>query len=384
MALSPSQFKDKIERVKRNADIKLVIESTGAQPVHANAAKGEYTYHAPYRQDDKPSLKISVPLQSFVDYGFKEEYRGDVIELTRLIHGHGDKNAMPFFEAVKWLERFSGASVAPKAIKPAGDQKKPSRDASYEGERFQIVGAKPISTKSHPNNLDYIKARRISLAVASRHLLVITYRDNAAPIDDPLGRQRYAIGIRNDAGGYDLRMPSLTSNFKMSLGPKGVTTYLGDPAAQIGHVFNGQFDFMTLLEMKGEAQPYHPTIVSNSDSLMVKAAQTIKAHPQLQHVKTWHVWEDNDDSGKRSTQAFIGELNKEDTAYDVYTVNHLYEPHKDLNNFWMDAQPQERTALMHKVRGTVPVVQKSYDTSVSAEARRTHDERIKKSPPKLF
>lgn len=369
MALSASKFKEKIDRVKRSVDIKLVIESTGSQPAFSNPAKGEYTYHAPYRQDDKPSLKISVPLQSFVDYGCKEEWRGDVIELTRLIHGQGDKNAMPFFEAVKWLENFSGSSVAPKAISPVHGQIRPSREASYLGDRFTFVKATPVTRKSHPNTLDYItKNRQISLKVASRHLQVVTYRDNAAPADDPLGRQRYAIGSRNDAGGWDIRTPS-NGNFKISLGAKGVTTYLGHPKADTGHLFNGQFDFLTRLEMTGEETPHNPTIVSNSDSMMAEAARTIKEHPHLQHVKRWYVWQDNDDSGEKATQAFIAELNGGTADFEVYTVNHWYEPYKDLNKFWTDADPHEKTALTRNFKG-IAAGPKFYDSSATAEARR--------------
>lgn len=383
--LSRTQFNAKIERVKQSVNIKDVIESTGVQPVYSNTAKGEYTYNAPYREDIEPSLKISVPLQSFIDHGGREIWRGDVIELTRIIHGHGDKNAYPFFKAVEWLETFSGSSVAPKAIQPAQLQKKPSRDTSFEGDRFVLVNAKPVTAKTHPANRDYItETRKISLRVASRYLHVITYRDQAAPLDDQYDGLRYGIGGPNDVGGWEVRAASRNSDFKMALGKKGVSTFLGHPDATNGHIFNGRFDFMTRLEITGENEPYCPTIVTNSDSLMIEAAQTIKSHPQLQQIKTWHVWQDNDESGDRSTQAFIGELNKEGSDYSVYTVNHWYEPHNDLNKCWTDAPADQITKLKATLTGNVSPVQKSYDTSASAEMRRTIDSRHDNNQLKIF
>jgi len=370
MALSRENFRQKVDKVKQSVDIKDVIESTGARAVSGNASKGEYLYHAPYRRDDKASLKINTLEQVFVDYSNKDELSGDVLELTRLIFGKGDKNAMPFFKAVEWLERFSGTSVAPRAIQPA-QRRAAGRVRTSNGERFVFVKATPVSSKTHPANLDYISGtRKISLRVASRYLHVVTYRDTDAEFEDKMNGFRYGIGSKNDNGGWEIRAASQNSDFKMSLLAKGITTYPGHPMATIGHLFNGQFDYLTRLEIVGENQPFHPSIVTNSDSLVVEAAKAIKRNPDLKEIKVWHVHQDNDDSGMRSTQAFCDELGE---GYEVYTLNPLWDGFKDLNKCWTDAPADRISKLKSELTGIVQARPKFYDTSATAEHRRFQD-----------
>jgi hypothetical protein len=369
MALSPAQ-KQRIENAKRGADIRDVIESTGAQAVRSNHAKGEFTYHAPYREDSTPSLMINVNSQSFCDYGMTGAH-GDVIQLTRLILGHGDANNMPFFEAVKWLERRAGGStITPEAIKPLQREKKPIRDPLQVG-RFTLASVKPVNNKTHPNNLDYIhETRKIGLKVASRYLWIVGYKDNEAAFDDQLRGMRYGIGWKNDSDGYDVRAPKRDSKFKMVLGPKDVTTIQGSLGATTGHVFESMFDFLSSLELTGRTEPTGPTIILNSGAMATRAAEVINTRPELQSVQNWHVWQQNDDEGERSTVAFAEALGD---SYTVGTLNHYWQDHKDLNAFLTTAPDSQRATLKAQLSGSVQLVQKSYDTSVSAEARRTHD-----------
>lgn len=367
MALSNEQFRKRIEKAKQGADIRDVIESTGAQPVRSNEAKGEYQYHAPYRKDTTPSLFINVHDQSFCDYGMTGA-KGDVIQLARLILGKGDVNSTPFFEAVKWLEhRAGGMAVAPKAFVQPLRQKMPSRGPSEPG-RFAFVKATPVSNKTHPNNLDYItETRKIGLSVASRHLFVIAYKDSEAAFDDPLRGMRYGIGGPNDSGGYEVRAASQNSNFKIVLGPKDITTINGTPDATTGDIFEGRFDFLTRLEIAGRNQPTNPTIILNSGAMAARAAEIIKTRPELQHVKHWRIWQQNDDEGDRSTQAFLDELGDD---YMIGTLNHYWDGFKDLNECWTNAPALTRATLTAHLTGGIRPVQKFYDTSTSADARR--------------
>ncbi|WP_028666506.1 hypothetical protein [Runella zeae] len=381
MALSSAQFKERVDKARQNADIKLVIESTGAHAVYSNAAKGDYTYHAPYREDSSPSLRINVLEQRFYDFG-KTEARGDVIELVRLIFGKGDKNAMPFFKALEWLERFSGSSVAPIAIKTTQRPKYEPVEVSHEGDRFTFVKAVPVSPKTHPNNLDYIvNTRKISLAVASRHLYIITYKDHSAPFDDPLRGNRYGIGGPNDAQGWEVRAPSANSKFKTSLGTKDITTFVGNQNAIAGDIFEGRMDFLTSLELKGGLQPENPTVILNSGRFAARAAEVIKTRPEWANIKYWRIWQQNDDEGEKSTQVICNELGGD---YTVGTLNHYWEGYNDLNKWWTDAPDQEHGNLTQLLRSTATPT-KFYDSSATAEMRRANDrQRENIYNPKLF
>lgn len=376
MPLPPDKFKERIERAKRNADIKAVIESTGAQPATSNAGTGQYTYNAPYRQDDTPSLTIYTQTQTFTDFGMTGA-SGDVIELTRLIHGHGDKANFPFFEAVKWLEGFSGTSVAPKAFNPPQRSKKQASNTVPDGERFVFVKAAPVTAKTHPNQLDYItKNRNIGLPIASRHLWVITFKDKAAPIDDPMRGNRYGIGGPNDAGGYEVRAATVDSKFKTALGPKDVSTFTGDRGAMTGDVFEGRFDFLTYLEMMNQTQPSNPTIILNSGRLARRAGQLIMSHPEWQNVQTWRIWQQNDAEGERATEAICQEV---DLSRIIGTMNHLYDGFNDFNQYWTDASA-ERLADLKTNFKTVFSERQAYNAS----DRKAFEERSKNDTPKLF
>lgn len=381
MAIPPDKFRERVANAKQRADIKAVIDSTGAILAHENAKTGEYMYHAPYRDDSKPSLKINVPKQVFIDFG-QSEAEGDVIALTRLILGRGDANATPFFDAVRWLERFSGGTVAPRAIQPSQRPAQARTATPHEGERFVFASAKPVTAKTHPSNLDYItQTRKISLAVASRFLQVIGYKDRAAAFDDPMRGMRYGIGGANDAGGYEVRAASLNSNFKTSLGPKDITSFNGHPSSTTGDIFEGRFDFLTMLEMSKMTAPVNPVVILNTGRFAARAAEVIKNRPEWQHVRHWRIWQHNDDEGDRTTQALIEGLGE---GYTVGTLNSHYEGYNDLNQFWTDAPDQQRSALTATMSGNTPIVQKSYDTSASTEARRTLDTRLKSKSPKLL
>jgi hypothetical protein len=368
---SQAQFRERIATAKRNADIKAVIESTGAQPASSNPAKGEYMYNAPYREDTSPSLKINVHQQKFIDFGMNGA-EGDVIELTRRIFGKGDINAMPFMEAIQWLERFSGTSVSPEAIKARQRPEKPAAKAVPEAERFKFVKSTPVTSRTHPSNLGYItENRRIPLAIASRHLSVITYKDTAAAFDDPLRGQRYGIGGPNDAGGYEVRAPSPNSTFKTSLGPKDISSYAGHPKARTGDIFEGRFDALSYWAMTGQTEPTNPTIILNTGRLATRAAEEILTRPEWQQVATWRIWQQNDDEGERVTKVIcdaIGEQRK------IGTMELYYEGYNDLNDFLTKAPDQQRNAIQAQFSGAQPA-QKSFDTSASTEARRTQEAR---------
>lgn len=359
-----------IKQAIEQISLKDLIESTGRQAATANTAKGEYTYSAPYREDHDPSLKINVHTRKFIDYG-QDDAKGDVIQLARLIMGNGNASTVSVSDALQWLKRFSGREITPEPAKPIQRPEKPALVASFEGDRYQFVKSVPISAKSHVNNLTYIVDNRgISLRVAALYLEAITYRDNVAPQGDPLKGFRYGIGGPNDAGGYEVRAATTASNFKTSLGQKDISTFNGHKDATTGHIFEGRFDFLTLLEIIGATRPHNPTIILNTGRFAARAAQAIKSRADWQNVKTWHIWQHNDDEGHRMTQAFIEELGE---GYTVGTLEQTYQGYNDLNECWTDAPDQQRMALKNQLAGSVPAVHKSYDTSASAEARRTLD-----------
>jgi hypothetical protein len=336
-----------IKQAIETVSLKDLIESTGRQAASGNAAKGEYLYSAPYREDNDPSLKINVFTKKFIDYG-QDDAKGDVIQLARLIMGNGNAHTVSVSEALQWLRNFSGRVVAATPAKPIQHREKPASVVSFEGDRYKLLKAEPITAKSHPNNVAYVTdVRKVSLAVATRYIQIISYKDTAAPEGDVLKGVRYGIGTKNDAGGYEVRAASIHSNFKTSIGQKDITSFNGHPNATVGDIFEGQFDFLTYLEIAGETVNYNPSIILNTGRFAARAAQIIKQRDDFRYIQRWRFWHHNDDEGHRSTQVLIEQLGDD---YRVETQNHLHDGFNDLNECWTKAEPQRRMVLNNQIK----------------------------------
>lgn len=348
--------------------LKDLIESTGRQPASINTAKGEYIYSAPYREDNDPSLVISLTKKKFRDYG-QEDAKGDVVQLARLIIGNGNASSVSVSEALQWLKKFGGGEVTPAPAKATQRFIKPAKEVSHDGQRYTLIKAAPITARSHPNNLDYIVGiRKIGLPIAARYLEAITYKDNAAPKTDILKGFRYGIGGQNDAGGYEVRAASSGSNFKTSLGQKDITTFNGDKDATSGDIFEGRFDFLTWLEICGKLKPTNPTIILNTGRFAARAADIIKTRQEWENIKTWRIWQHNDDEGDRTTQVICAELSN----YQVGTLNHYWEGYNDLNEFWTNAPNEQRSELVKTFSGNQPAT-KFFDSSATSALRKKQE-----------
>lgn len=355
-----------IKQAIETISLKDLVESTGIQPASANPAKGEYTYCAPWREDIDPSLKINILQRKFIDYG-QSDAKGDVVQMARLIIGRGNASSVTVSEALQWLKQFSAGAVATIPAQFAQRLEKPAVMASYEGDRYQFVKAVPISPKSHSKNLDYItQVRKIDLDIAADFLEAITYKDKAAPKSDLLKGYRYGIGCRNDSGGYEVRAASASSNFKTSLGPKDITTFIGVKDAVSGDIFEGQFDFMTFLQMKKTTQLPNPIVILNTGRFAARAAEEIKTRSEWQNVKHWRIWQHNDDEGERTTQTICTVLGGD---YSIGTLNHYYEGYNDLNQWWTEAKMTDKDELIKIFRG-VEIERKIFKASLASEIHR--------------
>jgi hypothetical protein len=105
--------------------------------------------------------------------------------------------------------------------------------------------------------LDYLKERSINTDIAKRYCSEIHY--------SIAGKNYFAIGFPNDAGGGELR----NWNFKGSISPKNITTY--NNASDTVMVFEGFMDFLSYLSLKDNPSPTIDTAVLNSTANLFKA-----------------------------------------------------------------------------------------------------------------
>jgi DNA primase len=271
--------------------IKQYLENKGIKPVKDRGYYG--MYRSPLRNDSNPSFKVDYQKDLWYDFGTGEG--GSIIDLVMKL----ENCLLP--EAFRRLETFfSFHRNDTPVIFPTQANREPA---------ITIRNIKPLT---HPALLDYLNERKINLEIAKRYCSEVHYS-----IADKL---YFAIGFRNDAGGWELR----NRNFKGSSTPKNSTTINNGSDAVI--VFEGFIDFLSYLSLKQNPSPTIDTAVLNS------VANLTKTIPFLQSHRTVHAFLDNDEAGQKS----LAGLRKLLTSSEVIDQSTFYRNYKDLNDYWRD------------------------------------------------
>jgi len=157
--------------------------------------------------------------------------------------------------------------------------------------------------------LRYLQTRRISNDIAQKYLKEVHYQ-----IGD---KSYYALGFKNDAGGYELR----NEHFKGSSSPKDVT--LIDNGTNSLAVFEGFFNFLSYQNMCHKQQePLRNFLILNSTSFFEKSLTIMQEHKQV------HLYLDNDKTGNKCT---LHALSLNEAKFK--DERKLYQKYDDLNDW---------------------------------------------------
>lgn len=279
--------KEQIARLKAIPIIDY-LNLQGYQPVKASGA--ELVYYSPKNIEATPSFLVNPRKNVFHDYSGEGE-QGDIIRLVQYLTGCG------FFRAIETLEALS-SNFQPFSF--SGEVTTLNNSSSVE-----IVSVQPI--RSRPL-LAYIASRRIPFSVAQTYLKEIHYRTK--------GKQYYAVGFRNDKGGYELR----SQYFKGGTSPKWFTSVLARNRGSI-NVFEGVFDFLSCCEMFNVLQLKNSTLILNSLSFLTDIV------PTLSQYDTVNVFLDNDTAGKKALERL------RTIILNVRDCSYYYAGYKDFNEY---------------------------------------------------
>ena len=209
--------------MKRKRSYKLSCERARAFPIEKALAKlghfptrsreKEAWYLSPFRPEAQASFKVSKELNRWFDHGAGRG--GNVIDLVCIINGSSVK------ETLDWLEngQFSFSFQQQPLI--------PEQNASG----IRVCYARPIG---HFALIRYLNSRKISVSTAAKLCQEVHYILR--------GRNFFAIGTKNDSGGWDLR----NKYYKNSSSPKDFTHIKNGNNSLI--VTEGMFDMLSLLE----------------------------------------------------------------------------------------------------------------------------------------
>lgn len=273
----------------KDLPILAICDRLDAKRAYVKPGKMYALYHAPYRQDVHPSLRLDLKANRWYDLATRE--RGDVIDLVALTLKCDVAQALRFLD--------NGAEIRKTNRNPMPVKKK-------NNEISKDFFIKPLR---HPALLAYVFSRGISEDIAKRFLCEIHTTTHA-------GKHCFALAFPSMSGGYELR----NATFKGCVGPKDISVIGSGPVILF---FEGQFDFMTHVHLYGY-MPKATYVILNSTSLVERALDCLS---HLTNPVRVEIWLDNDLAGRAA-----GEVIK--SRWDnVYDASVIYAQYNDLNEY---------------------------------------------------
>ena len=269
----------------------------GLQPRRETATHGMFL--SPLREERTPSFSVRYDKGLWYDFGLGEG--GTLLQLVMRLEGCG------MAEAIQHLRKGAADEVPYQPLPTASPR---------EDTPLRILGVGEIR---HPALIGYLRERGIDPAVAGALCREVHYA---------VGERRFfAIGFRNDAGGWELRSPQ----FKGSSAPKSITTF--DRHGDTALLFEGFFDLLSYLTLQHKPEPIVDTAVLNS------VVNLPRALPFLTHHTTIHAFLDNDEAGRLTLERLRSAL----PGATVIDRAESYRVHKDLNESLRSSAKVSRT-----------------------------------------
>lgn len=243
----------------RKIPIEKALEFLGHFPTH-NTEK-EAWFLSPLRSETQASFKVSKKLNSWYDHGIGKG--GNVIDLVCEHSGITVSEALEVLAKMKTVE-----IIVPEQRKHI--------------QKTQRTIIKRIGMLKHPALLGYLKSRKIDIIPAKRYCREVHYT---------VGDSYYfAIGLKNDSGGWELR----NKYFKSCSSPKDSTLICNRCKKLI--VTEGMFDLLSITTLFPNLKRVADLLVLNSTSFAKKAPGLFGRYESIE------LYLDNDDAGRRTTE----------------------------------------------------------------------------------
>ena len=311
------------EEIKRRIAIRSYLASRGIVPCREHGNRGMYL--SPLREERTASFSVSYDKNLWHDFGTGEG--GSIIDLVARMEGCSE------IEAARKLAIGEHGMLVPIHVEAL-------RTNEPTPSRLTILSDRELT---HPALLGYLAGRGIYPAIARTYCREVRYTIS--------GKEYFAIGFRNDAGGWELRNP----RFKGSSTPKNITTL--DNGSDTAMVFEGFIDFLSYLSLKANPAPAIDTSVLNSVTNLQKAVPFLARH------RIVHAFLDNDDAGRKA----LARLEESLPSSEVIDQSVFYRDHKDLNEYW-----QEKRKLVSEEKNSLATPQTPPHERQCQETKRAH------------
>lgn len=299
---TPAQRARKIDIVQYLASINI---NPAKQPKGAN-----YWYFSPFRKENTPSFVVNRIKNKWYDWG--EGVGGNIIDFGIRHHNCSVSDFLKMLNEKKHLLK--------EPILTENIEKKSAKDEGTE--EIKVIHVLPLT--SFPL-LRYLEKRRIHAELARKYCSEVWYKLN--------GKNYYAIGFQNNAGGYELR----NEYIKAASSPKDITFIDND--AKDNLVIEGYFNFLSYKTLYlNLEEPHRNYLILNSTSFFKKSL------PLMQSYERNFLFLDNDKTGEKFTKLALS-LNKE----KFIDERKLYSNYNDLNDWLINLGRTEKHRLLHKL-----------------------------------
>lgn len=285
------EFNKKRLSIQEAKDIDLVsfLSNLGFQP--AKIRNNDYWYCSPLRDETIPSFKVNRKLNRWYDHGMGKG--GNLVDFALLYHR---------CTIGELLQNLTDDRLLQQPI--------------Y---RQQLIQSTPDNHINILSDLElssfalsrYLKQRNIPMQIAAHYCKEVRY--------ELYGKTYYAIGFKNDSGGFELRNPY----FKGSSSPKDITTM--DHHADEAIVFEGFMDFLSFMAAyQNEPVKHFDFVVLNSVSFFEKARPFMESHQAVR------LYLDRDAAGQNCSRHALSISSK------YVDESNLYQSYKDFNDWLMN------------------------------------------------
>jgi len=280
----------------KEMDMVDYLSSLGHNPERISGH--HYWYSSPLHDERTPSFKINRKMNKWKDWGTGES--GNIIDF-----------GIRFYQCniSDFLKKLDGPGQSVIRHKIESSRYSPEDDTKN---RIKVTEVKNISSLPL---FRYLQGRRIPTAIAARYLKEIVYELN--------DKKYYALGFKNDSGGYELR----NEYIKAASSPKD-STFIDNGAKDVA-VFEGFFNFLSYLVIHhNQPLPERNYLILNSTSFFEKELPKMIAHGHA------FMYLDNDNTGNKFTQKAL-----ETDRQKFSDERPLYKKYDDLNHWLMQIKP---------------------------------------------
>ncbi|MCB0631591.1 MAG: toprim domain-containing protein [Saprospiraceae bacterium] len=313
----------------KQLDFPVLLEKMGYYPIKGGIKKGgnEIWYRSPLNANDKtPSFHLTKGSQvAWVFKCFSTGAEGTVIDFVIAHEGYGSqdiKSALTYlrgkFPGSLFEYQKSGRGVAPSASRDLFSFHREGQEtlpiALAADRELEYLEDLPLKSGSLLNYLE--QKRKIPSGLAQQYLRLVRYKNLKN------GKNYYALGMKNRAGGFEIRAASDTYAFKSALIARDISVIPGQTSESVS-VFEGSTDFLSFLVMMDTDIPPHDAIILHSVNSYTRCCTWLR-DMDYQYI---HTFLDNDETGEKYTARF-----QEDFGDKVIVHSASFAPFKDLND----------------------------------------------------